>query len=113
MVKVSKKLETKFFDYCTINDIGISFDGGRTDFPDEDINGVSALEAFAMLENFGKKVATREPNLLYKALKGKAAFNLQIESWVSEYCLTTEEFDSIGLPKWCKTVFEKALAKKM
>ncbi len=100
MAQISKKLINKFNDYCTIVDKGIDFDAGQTMYPLFSIYGVSAIEAFYEKETHGKNIATCEPDLLYKALKGKSAFNLQIQMWAEDWCLTKEEFDEIGLPSW-------------
>mgnify|MGYP006908316755 CR=1 FL=1 len=110
-MKPSKKVQRKFNDYIKIHDLGINFDAGNTNYPEEDPNGISAVEAFFQLETFGKQLPTKEPQLLYKALKGKAAFNLQVDMWSQDWTLTKQEFDSIQLPKWCWNTLLKQLIK--
>jgi len=70
-----------------------------------DSNGAQALSCWYALDTHGKKMPCREPELLDKALSGKASWNLQIKMWaetVAEGLLFQEELFEYcyGLPRW-------------
>jgi hypothetical protein len=92
----------KFLVKSHLHDLGV---GVGCDTP-MDSEGVSAIEAWFMLDTHGKTVPCREPKKLDLAISGKASWNLQIKQWatdLSEGCILrmdelveyTEE-----CPKW-------------
>lgn len=106
------KIAKKFNDYISIYDKGVNFDAGAINKPNHDPSGVTALKAFLQKESFGKDVSTSEPELLYKALVGKTALNLQIDSWVQHWCMSKEEVYELELPEWCYDTLRQSLKKR-
>lgn len=76
----SAQRDFKFLVEADLHGIGVGI-GCETPM---DNNGVSAMEAWFMLDTYGKRVPCREPHELDAAISGKASWNLQIKEWATD-----------------------------